>query len=76
MPLAGLVDVAAEIEKLNGQLDDVATNLARVTKKLENINFVSRAPVSVVDVQKNLKKELLGKHDKLQQMMETLSQQG
>ena len=76
MPLDGLVDIAAEIEKLKGQLEDVASNLARVTKKLENINFVSKAPVSVVDIQKMRKKELLEKHEKLQQMVETLSQQG
>ena len=74
MPLAGLVDVPAEIARLSGQLDKVEGDLNGVTRKLDNISFVSKAPAHVVDLQKTRKKELLEKREKLQQLIETLSE--
>jgi valyl-tRNA synthetase len=75
MPLTGLVDVDAEMKKLSEQLDRVGEDLTKVTRKLENMDFVSRAPTNVVEFQRARKKELLLKHEKLQQLMETMSEQ-
>ena len=76
MPLEGLVDVAEELTKLNGQLSKVNDDLERVTRKLENINFVNKAPDSVVAIQKDRKRDLLEKRDKVTQLIETLGAQG
>ncbi len=73
MPLEGLIDVELEVERLNGQLQKVVNDLDKVNRKLDNMNFVSRAPANVIDFQKTRKQELLEKHDKLQQMIDTLS---
>jgi len=47
--LAGLIDVAAELERLHKELDNARGDLARVEGKLANSSFVERAPADVVD---------------------------
>jgi valyl-tRNA synthetase len=49
IPLAGVVDLAAECERLRKQEAELVTYLASVRKKLDNANFVARAPQEVVD---------------------------
>ncbi len=48
VPMAGLVDVDAERERLTKRRDKAAGDLQRVTGKLTNENFTSRAPEAVV----------------------------
>ena len=72
MSIEGLVDVDAEVEKLSKELDEVNGFLAGVKKKLENPNFVDRAPKDVVDVQRKRQEELLEKAEKLTKMIDTL----
>ncbi len=59
MPVEGVIDVAAEVAKLNGQLEKTEQELGRVTKKLANEGFICKAPANVVEVQKKRKTELL-----------------
>ena len=49
IPLAGVVDLAAECERLRKQEAELVAYLASVRKKLDNANFVARAPQDVVD---------------------------
>ena len=72
LPLAGIIDVDAELEKLQGQLDKVQSDLSRVKAKLSNENFVSRAPAEVVQVQRDREDELLETLAKLERMAVTL----
>jgi valyl-tRNA synthetase len=48
LPLAGLVDLAAERTRLQKELDQVANDIARVERTLANTGFVARAPAEVV----------------------------
>ena len=48
VPLAGLIDVAAERERLEREIERVAKDLAAVTRKLDNQDFMSRAPDEIV----------------------------
>jgi len=73
MPLEGLVDAAAEVKRLSGQLAKLTADLERVTSKLENTDFVGRAPEDVVNRQREQKQELFDKSSKLKRLMETLS---
>ncbi len=75
MSIEGLVDVDAEIQRLTGQMEKTTSDLEKVSKKLENINFVNKAPKEVVDHQKNRKKELLEKNEKLGKLITTLSEE-
>ena len=49
VPMAGLIDIDAEIARLTRQRDKLKSELDRCTKKLANENFVNNAPESVVE---------------------------
>ncbi|MDY6955570.1 MAG: valine--tRNA ligase [Pseudomonadota bacterium] len=49
VPLAGLIDVAAELKRLDKQLERTEKELAGLTGRLENPAFVERAPAAVVE---------------------------
>ncbi|MFG1497327.1 valine--tRNA ligase [Saccharospirillum sp. HFRX-1] len=48
VPLAGLIDVAAEQARLSKAIDKAKQDLARVEGKLNNESFVSKAPEAVI----------------------------
>jgi valyl-tRNA synthetase len=72
MPLEGLVDVDAEIERLSGQLDKVSSDLERSNRKLGNMDFVTKAAPDVVERERGRKEELLKQRDKLVRLTSTL----
>jgi valyl-tRNA synthetase len=49
IPLAGLIDVEAEVERLNKEIDKLTNESKRLSGKLNNASFVDRAPAAVVD---------------------------
>jgi valyl-tRNA synthetase len=53
LPLAGMVDINAERQRLQKELDEVRAERDRATAQLGNESFVSRAPEKVVEVQRN-----------------------
>jgi len=74
MPIKGLIDIEAEKKRLAAQLDKIRGDLERVSAKLNNISFVSKAPAEVVEQQKHRKQELVENSEKLQRLIDTLSQ--
>ena len=48
IPMAGLIDVAAEQARLNKEIGKEAKDASRIEAKLNNENFTSRAPEHVV----------------------------
>ncbi|MDO9621183.1 MAG: class I tRNA ligase family protein, partial [Moraxellaceae bacterium] len=48
VPLAGLIDVAAELARLDKEIARLGQEVARVEAKLSNESFVARAPADVV----------------------------
>ncbi len=48
IPLAGLIDKAAELERLNKNMTKLQGEVKRLTGKLGNANFVDKAPEAVV----------------------------
>ena len=59
LPLKGVVDFAAERERLNKELDQLNKNLAGYAAKLSNANFVERAPAKVVEEEKKRQADAL-----------------
>ena len=53
VPMAGVIDVEAEIARLDKELEKLAADLNRIEQKLNNANFVERAPASVVEVERD-----------------------
>ncbi|MCZ6712023.1 MAG: valine--tRNA ligase [Gammaproteobacteria bacterium] len=52
VPLAGLIDIAAERGRLGKEVDKKAKELERTERKLGNENFVAKAPAAVVAKQR------------------------
>jgi valyl-tRNA synthetase len=73
MSLEGHVDVEAERRRLAEQLQKAEQELENVSKKLENVNFVSRAPAEVVEQVRARKRELQEKRDKLGKLIEAMA---
>ncbi len=48
VPLAGLIDVSAELARLDKEITRLSQEVARVEAKLSNESFVARAPADVV----------------------------
>lgn len=61
VPLGELIDVEAEIEKAEAQLQHLEGFLAGVRKKLANENFVAHAPEKVVDLEHKKENDSLEK---------------
>jgi valyl-tRNA synthetase len=58
VPMAGLIDAAAEAERLGKQLVKVRQDLAKTQGKLANENFVRNAPPEVVEQERTRVAEL------------------
>ncbi len=52
LPLAGMVDLDAERERLRKEIDEVEADIARVGDLLSNEQFTSKAPEKVVNTQR------------------------
>ncbi|MDP5145812.1 valine--tRNA ligase [Shewanella sp. ULN5] len=49
IPMAGLIDVAAEMARIDKQLEKLSQEVSRIEGKLSNQGFVAKAPAAVID---------------------------
>ncbi|QSX34496.1 valine--tRNA ligase [Shewanella avicenniae] len=49
IPMAGLIDVAAEMARIDKQLEKLAQEAGRIENKLSNEGFVAKAPADVIE---------------------------
>jgi valyl-tRNA synthetase len=72
LPLEGLVDLAAERERLGKELAKVRDELKKVNAKLTNENFVTRAPDEVVAEMKERQGHWQARAEELERMIANL----
>ena len=72
VPLAGLININKEVDRLKKQIQDMEGRLKAVTQKLENKNFVKRAPKNVISHERDKMQKYESDLFKLQQNIETL----
>jgi len=72
VPLAGVVDMAAETARIDKELARVDADLGLMEKKLQNPSFVERAPAEVVEKDRARVAELRQKRAKLEAHREML----
>ncbi len=72
LPLAGVIDLAAERVRLNKEMAKAEADIARVDAKLGNPNFVARAPDEVVEEEKEKREEALARKAKIAEALERL----
>ena len=69
IPLKGVVDFAAERERLQKELAGLEQNLAGYERKLSNPSFVERAPAAVVEEEKRRRAEALENRAKVEEAL-------
>ena len=70
VPMAGLIDAAAEIARLEKQRDKLRSDLAKSRAKLDKPSFVENAPAAVVDKERRRAEEVAASIEKLEQQLE------
>ena len=74
VPIAGLVDVAKELEKLGKEQGKVETQLEKVTGKLANEKFLAKAPADIIAKDKGKQEMLTAKLEKIQENVARLQE--
>jgi valyl-tRNA synthetase len=71
--LEGLIDVAAEKERLSKELAKIESELQKVRAKLSSPSFVDGAPAAVVDEHRQREADWLAKQADLARLVASLS---
>jgi valyl-tRNA synthetase len=72
LPLAGVIDLGAERARLEKELGKIADDISRIDKKLDNADFMARAPEEVVEEQREKREEAEGRRAKVHEALERL----
>jgi valyl-tRNA synthetase len=72
VPLADLIDPQAELARLEKELEKLRKNSDSIAKKLENKNFVDRAPVNVVEKERERLEESNASLEKLDEQYQRI----
>jgi valyl-tRNA synthetase len=73
LPLQGVIDLAAEKARLAKEMAKAEADIARVDAKLNNANFVARAPEEVVEEEKEKREEAQARKAKIAEAMARLA---
>ncbi|MEC9331384.1 MAG: class I tRNA ligase family protein, partial [Verrucomicrobiota bacterium] len=73
LPLEGLIDFEAEKSRLTKELNKIDKEIEKVQSKIENPKFTERAPVEVLDEQRERLSEWRIKHGQLTEALDNLS---
>ncbi len=73
IPLEGLIDKEAETARLHREIEKLTKDLSRSESKLNNPNFVERAPKDVVEKEQSRVEEFQAAIAKLKEQLESLA---
>ena len=74
LPLAGLIDVEKETQRLSKELATMEKDLQRVSGKLNNAGFLAKAPEDVIAKERAKSEELTGKIEAVKKRMAYLAE--
>ncbi len=73
IPLEGIIDITYEIKKLNDKKTLIQKKLSLILSKLNNKNFIDKAPKNVVDDFNLQEKDLKSSIEKIDQIINTIN---
>jgi valyl-tRNA synthetase len=71
-PVGNLMDVGREMTRLQDELDNLTAEMDRIRGKLENKNFVERAPAEVVEKERTAMEEGEARKRRIEENLEAL----
>ena len=74
IPMAGLIDKAAELARLEKEIGKISNDMERISNKLGNPSFVDKAPAAVVQKEKDKLTEQQSALNKLQEQHQKIKQ--
>ena len=74
LPLAGLIDLAAERKRIQGEIDNIDKQVQRIEGMLGNPGFTSKAPAQVIEREQTRLGELQERRVQLTQRMAELAE--
>ena len=72
LPLAGVIDFAAEKARLEKEIARVDSDLARIDAKLGNAEFIRRAPEEVVEEEREKREAARTRRARINEALERL----
>jgi len=72
LPMAGMVDIGAERQRLKRETEANEADIARLDTRLKDDRFLSKAPSHVVDRERERLQEYLSKAERLRQRLAEL----
>jgi valyl-tRNA synthetase len=73
LSLGGVVDLGAETERLEKELQRIAKEIAKIDAKLGNAQFIEKAPEEVVEEQRERRLDMVSLRDKTEAALRRLS---
>jgi len=74
LPLKDLVDLDQEVARLQKEIANLEAELVRSGKKLANRDFLAKAPAEVVDREREKRREMLERKERLTERLKALSE--
>jgi valyl-tRNA synthetase len=74
VPMAGLIDVAAELSRLDREIDKIANEAKKLSGKLSNSKFVDNAPAEVVAKERQKLEEFEGSLSQLNEKRSAIAE--
>jgi valyl-tRNA synthetase len=72
LPLAGVIDLAAERTRLGKEMSKCDADIARIDQKLSNADFLKRAPEEIVEAEREKREEALARKGKIAEALKRL----
>ena len=73
LAVGDVIDISKETSRLEKEISKVEGEIGKIEKKLENMNFIAKAPPEVVEEQRERAAEYRQSHDKLSEALKRLS---
>ena len=72
VPLAGLVDLAKERERLHSEIDGIDANRQRLAKRISDANFLSKAPEEVIERERQRLADIEARRGRVEEILARL----
>ena len=72
VPLAGLVDLAKERQRLSAEIDGIDANRQRLAKRLSDANFLSKAPQEVIERERQRLADIEARRGRVEEILARL----